>query len=205
MIKNLPKKIYFLLDLKNQQDIILLASINMSQIITLKPLGETLKDAGLISTPQIEVALHDHQYYQDMRLGEILASRGWIKQETADFFAEEWVNLINQRAKHPLGFYFKKASLLNDTQIRSILEEQRQNLLRFGSTAVIKGFLKQSTVDFFLENLFPEQAKTTYFKNTIISTSKHIKSSPNQPEIDYITKEDITQWVILSTKHLTRR
>lgn len=173
------------------------ASIDMSQIITLKPLGETLKHAGLISAPQIEVALRDHEYYQDMRLGEILASRGWIKQETADFFAEEWVNLINQKANHPLGFYLKKASLLNDGQIQSILDEQRQNFLRFGTTAVIKGFLKQSTVDFFLKNLFPDQVARSHFKQTMASNYN------NQSKADYITQEDITQWVILSSKHLT--
>ena len=178
----------------------------MSQIITLKPLGETLKHAGLISTPQIEVALRDHEYYQDMRLGEILASRGWIKQETADFFAEEWINLINQKANHPLGFYLKKASLLNDRQIQSILDEQKQNFLRFGTTAVIKGFLKQSTVDFFLKNLFPYQAVRSHFKQTIVPNhnQENVASNYKQAKAeDYITKEDITQWVILSTKHLT--
>ena len=129
-----------------------------------------------------------------MRFGEILALRGWIGQETADFFAEEWLNIINQQRKHPLGFYLKKASLLNDTQIELILEEQKKNFLRFGTTAVIKGFLKQNTVDFFLENLFPHQASASPFRNGSVQTP---------PGDDYISDDDITHWVILSAKNLT--
>ena len=62
----------------------------MSKFITFKPIGEILQEAGLITSPQLQVALRDQTYYQDMRLGEILALRGWVGQETADFFAQEW-------------------------------------------------------------------------------------------------------------------
>ena len=69
----------------------------MSKFITFKPIGEILKDAALITSPQLEVALRDQTYYEDMRLGEILALRGWIEQDTADFFAQEWFKLVNKR------------------------------------------------------------------------------------------------------------
>ncbi|HEY9768904.1 MAG TPA: hypothetical protein V6C71_10480 [Coleofasciculaceae cyanobacterium] len=61
----------------------------MSKFVTFKPIGEILQEADLITSPQLEVALRDQNYYQDMRLGEILALRGWIKQDTADFFVQE--------------------------------------------------------------------------------------------------------------------
>ena len=51
-----------------------------------KPIGELLTSAGLISEGQLQTALYDQQAYQDMRLGEILATRGWLHQKTADFF-----------------------------------------------------------------------------------------------------------------------
>ena len=129
----------------------------MSKFITFKPIGEILQEAALISHPQLEVALRDRAYYEDMRLGEILALRGWIKQDTADFFAEDWFKLVNRRIDRPIGFYLNKAGLLSDSDIATILQEQHLNSLRFGDTAIKKGLLKPNTVNFFLQNLFPSQ------------------------------------------------
>jgi hypothetical protein len=51
-----------------------------------KPLGSYLIDAGLITPGQIEVALNDQQVMDGgMRFGEILVTRGWIKQQTLDY------------------------------------------------------------------------------------------------------------------------
>ena len=164
----------------------------MSKIITLKPIGEILQEAGLITSPQLDVALRDQIYYlreqiyyEDMRLGEILALRGWIKQDTADFFAQEWFRLINNRREHPLGFYLKKAGLLSEQDIEIILLEQYKNYLRFGDTAVKQGLIKQNTINFFLQNLFPSQLK---------NMPKIRPYSQQQPE-NQITKDDITYWV----------
>ena len=57
-------------------------------IIQPKPLGLVLQEANLLAVPQIQLALRDQISYPYLRLGEILAMRGWIKQETADFFAQ---------------------------------------------------------------------------------------------------------------------
>ncbi|MGK7886357.1 MAG: hypothetical protein AB4057_17260, partial [Crocosphaera sp.] len=55
-----------------------------------KPLlGEILRDADLITEAQLQTVLRDQQEYKDQKIGEILALRGWLKQETVDFFAEE--------------------------------------------------------------------------------------------------------------------
>jgi hypothetical protein len=68
-------------------------------------LGELLQAASLISAAQIEVALYDSYYYEHLRLGEILALRGWIGQKTADFFADRWWELQSQSETYPLGYY----------------------------------------------------------------------------------------------------
>ncbi|MGF1538942.1 MAG: hypothetical protein ACFCU5_00595 [Pleurocapsa sp.] len=187
----------------------------MSKLIRTKPLGEILKNAGLISEPQIAVALNDQNCYQDMRFGEILALRGWIDANTADFFVEEWWDLINNEKKYPLGFYLKKAGLLTEEQINLVLKEQHNTLLRFGTTAVLKGLLKQETVDFFLNNLFPEQvskrnvAPTTFGQkfpkntNREIITREKLVSEEIAINQDRITKDDITHWVVLSTQKIT--
>lgn len=125
----------------------------MLQKLLIKPLGVILQEAGLVSASQIEVALHDQTLYHDLRLGEILSLRGWLKQETADFFAEHWSNLLRNQQKQPLGYYLKSAGLLDEEQISIILNEQQQISLRFGALAVLNGWLNQKTIDFFLDYL----------------------------------------------------
>ncbi|CCQ62576.1 hypothetical protein [Crocosphaera watsonii] len=66
-------------------------------------LGETLRDAGLITEAQLQTVLRDKQEYKEQKVGEILALRGWLKQETVDFFAEEWTRCLEQGAKYPIG------------------------------------------------------------------------------------------------------
>ncbi len=171
----------------------------MSNSNLIKPIGEILQNAGLITPSQIEVALHDQTYHQDMRIGEILALRGWIEQKTVDFFVQEWWNLLRLKDQQPLGFYLKKASLLTDQQIEMILAEQNQICLRFGATAVLKGFLQQNTLDFFLTNLFPEQALLSPY------ITRHFENPKETIHKDYISKEDIAYWVRLSEQTVTTR
>lgn len=119
-----------------------------------KPLGQILIETGLISIGQIELALKEQEECS-MRIGEILVSHGWIKQETVDFFGEEWLKLL-EADKQPLVYYFKKAALLDREQINAIfkLQKLKHKKVRFHRLAVEQGYLKQKTVDFFLAYLF---------------------------------------------------
>lgn len=164
----------------------------MSKFITFKPIGTILQEADLITSPQLEVALRDQAYYEDMRLGEILALRGWIKQDTADFFVQDWFKLINRRIDHPIGFYLNKAGLISESDIQTILKEQHLNSLRFGDTAIKKGLLKPSTMNFFLQNLFPSQ----------LNNANQFAPKTEHQEGDRITKDDITYWVTMSSAKL---
>lgn len=165
----------------------------MSKFITFKPIGEILAEADLITRPQLEVALRDQIYNDNMLLGEILALRGWIKQDTADFFVREWFKIVNQRIEHPIGFYLNKAGLLSEEDIQKILAEQRKKSLRFGDTAVQKGLLKPSTVNFFLQNLYPSQ----------LQNSRRAAREIQQRQENQITNEDITYWVTMSSQKLS--
>ena len=165
----------------------------MSKFITFKPIGETLQEAGLITTPQLEVALRDQTYYEDMRLGEILALRGWIKQDTADFFVQEWYRIVNQRREHPIGFYLRKAGLLSEQDIRIILTEQHKLSLRFGDTAIKQGLIKSNTVEFFIQNLFPSQT----------SVKRDLAEKKRKEQESKISREDITYWVNLTSDRMT--
>jgi hypothetical protein len=48
-----------------------------------------------------------------------------------------------------LDYYLQQAALLDEKQIKIILQEPKQLWVRFGSVAVLKGWLKQETLDFF--------------------------------------------------------
>lgn len=144
----------------------------MPQRFSPKPLGSILWEAGLVTPAQIEVALQDQQYYR-LPLGEILALHGWIQQKTADFFVETWPTVVIASYIQPLGHYLQSAALLNEEQIQQILLEQKQLGVRFGALAVLKGWVKQQTVDYFLENLVPQAKEFSDFqpKNTGSATT----------------------------------
>jgi hypothetical protein len=137
--------------------------IVVPQSSSTKPLGNILQEADLVSASQIELALQDRTCYQDLRIGEILALRGWLKQETADFFVQQWPALLQQKQQMPLGYYLRAAGLLDEEQIRLLLSEQGRIGLRLGALAVLKGWLKPATLEFFLKYLCPDRQSESPF------------------------------------------
>ncbi len=120
------------------------------------PIGQLLKRAGLISTEQVEEILQEQAYQRHLRFGDLLARRGWVKPETVDFFAEQLPKLATAHPQQPLGQYLKKAALLNDDQITRILNYQNQTGMKFGEIAVLKGWVKQETIDWFVDTVTDE-------------------------------------------------
>lgn len=55
-----------------------------SGLVPRKRLGGYLVEAGLLTPAQVDVALND-QKITGMRFGEILAARGWVKQQTIEY------------------------------------------------------------------------------------------------------------------------
>ncbi|HEY9846959.1 MAG TPA: hypothetical protein V6D03_12285, partial [Candidatus Caenarcaniphilales bacterium] len=55
---------------------------------TIKRLGSYLVEAGLLTPEQLNLALAD-QAESGTRLGEVLAEKGWIKQQTIDYLMEK--------------------------------------------------------------------------------------------------------------------
>jgi hypothetical protein len=152
----------------------------MSKNFSPKPLGLILREAGLITPAQVEVALQDQQYYC-LPFGEILSLHGWIRQETADFFAEAWPTLFLSSYLQPLGYYLRSAALLSDEQIQLILEEQKQLGIRFGALAVLKGWVSQTTIDYFLENLVADAKSVSDFQHKNVASRSF--SSPEKKEL----------------------
>lgn len=125
---------------------------------TTQPLGELLVSAGLISADQLRLALHNQTIpgYENFRIGEILSLRGWVKQDTCDFFATRWPELLRNLSvseRQKIGFYLLEAHLLTPQQKIKILEIQQYRNALFGQIAATQGFVKQQTVDFFVTQL----------------------------------------------------
>ncbi len=56
--------------------------------VRIKRIGGYLVDAGLLTPAQVNMALDD-QKVNGLRLGEILAARGWVKQQTIEYLMEK--------------------------------------------------------------------------------------------------------------------
>jgi serine phosphatase RsbU (regulator of sigma subunit) len=130
-----------------------------------KTLGELLQEAGLVSPWQIESALQTKMEHPELRIGEIMAQKNLIKPKTADFFAQDLAKAVVAAEKNALGYYLQQAAILEREQIEIILSEQRASGIRFGTVAVFQGFIKSTTLDFFLTNLFPEESNVSPFIN----------------------------------------
>jgi type IV secretory pathway VirB10-like protein len=75
-----------------------------SSLTGVKRLGGYLVEAGLLSTAQVDVALNDQQA-TGMRFGEVLAARGWVKQQTIEYLMKKVVlperQSLKQRSAQP--------------------------------------------------------------------------------------------------------
>ena len=133
-----------------------------------KPIGEILEEAGLINKTQVQVALNDQNIYGDfnLRLGEILVLHGWLPEKTADFFGEQIKSLAVHKEKKQIGKYFYEAGLLSEEDIQTILDEQEKLGIKFGAVAVLRGYVKQKTLDFFLKYFFSESYHHNNFSDT---------------------------------------
>lgn len=143
-------------------------------------IGELLQQAGLITEAQLAVAIQD-QLFSGMRLGEILATRQWVKQETIDFFVDQWPELQLAPPDWKLGDYLEAAALLDRSQVEALLAEQKRTGMRFGSLAVLNGWIKQSTLDFFIQALAPERQSDQPF----------MRKDRSQPSPSYSTANTI--------------
>lgn len=133
--------------------------------IKTKPLGELLREADLVSPWQLESALEAKLQYPELKIGEILAQQKIIKSETADFFVQDWIKAVIEPQKNALGYYLQQAAILDPEQIEHVLAKQKTSGVRFGTVAVLQGYIKSTTLDFFLTNLYPEESERSPFVN----------------------------------------
>ncbi|MGF1539592.1 MAG: tetratricopeptide repeat protein [Pleurocapsa sp.] len=165
----------------------------MAKTLIVKPLGLVLQKADLISPEQVKIALEERNNLPDRRIGEIMVLKGWIHQQTADFFAEQWPKLLLKKQQPPIGQYLKAAGLIDEELITNILQEQRSNGIKFGALAVSKGIVSFKTLNFFLEQL--ELVKS---QKQVRIALPHLKQFEELNQIEsYILYNDICDPVAL--------
>lgn len=92
---------------------------------TEKPLGIYLVEAGIITPKQVKIALEEQKLSQDRRLGEILASHGWVEQQTIDYIVEKII--LPERQTQPKQLSYSgayqsdrtKSFVRNDAEVES--------------------------------------------------------------------------------------
>ncbi len=161
--------------------------------IVIKPLGKVLEQVGLISDVQIRIALEIQSKDHQVKFGTILVSQGILKQKTVDFFAEQFPKLLQQPKTQPLGYYLQEASLLDAQQIETLLEEQKQTKQLFGELVVKKGWLKEKTLNFFLQYLGQEKNQVQLLSPSQqeIINSLHLETKAADP---YALMKEVFFW-----------
>ena len=167
-----------------------------------KRIGEILTDAHLVTQGQLQVALYDQQAFSSHRLGEIFVMRGWLKQQTVDFFADQWRILCNCPTRQSLGTYLIEAGLLTEDAVNQIIADQRHNGYRFGANAVLRGFIHQETLDYFLKELFPEKSHDAPIVfneklNQQLKAKRTIPPTPRSPQTN--TSPKTNQFILRET------
>lgn len=66
---------------------------------TEKPLGVYLVEAGIVTPEQVKIALNEQNLSQRQRLGEILASHGWVEQQTIEYLVDKVIFPERQTTK----------------------------------------------------------------------------------------------------------
>jgi hypothetical protein len=95
----------------------------------IKRLGDYLVEAGLLTQAQIEVALAD-QATTNLRFGEVLIRRGWVKEETIEYLMKKVI--LPERTGHSNTTSYLESSrnlLKTLLKIRSSLQSSNSLLL----------------------------------------------------------------------------
>ena len=161
--------------------------------VVVKPLGQVLERAGLISEVQLRTALELQSQGYRVNLGKILVKQGILTKKTVDFFAEQWPQLCQQTQTKSLGYYLQAAALLDSQQIEALLEEQKHSKRRWGELALEKGWLREKTVHFFLQYLETTEKKRQLScpDQVEIIQSLHLETKSADP---YSLLKEVFEW-----------
>jgi hypothetical protein len=116
------------------------------------PIGRVLQQAGLVNPEHIRAARSDQE--ESWRpLGEILAERGVVQKQTVDFFVNEWPKIQDGVKQTKLEQCLLAAGLVTVDQLEDSTKEAEQSGLGIESIFILKGWVNETTINFFREHL----------------------------------------------------
>lgn len=116
------------------------------------PIGRVLQQAGLVSPEHIKAARSDQE--KSWRpLGEILVERGIIQKQTVDFFVNHWPKIQSGVKRAKLEQCLMDAGLITAEQWEDSVQEKEQSGLGIESIFILKGWVNETTINFFREHL----------------------------------------------------
>jgi len=164
----------------------------MAKTIIDKDLHFRLKEAGLISKAQIEIAQQDRLQHPNLELEEILTLRGWLKPKTLNFFANQIIELIKNSQTITLKEFIESAALLEPQQINNLIKLEEKTGINFDTLLIKSQSINKATISFFQKYLttnsqelanqkLSASTKANYQKNSAILSEK--KSQVKQQQI----------------------
>jgi len=100
--------------------------------IGLKPLGQYLVEAGLLAPAQVTVALND-QSVTGLRFGEILSKRGWVREQTIEYFMDKVIEPERRSLRQSMAVATQRTSAARAAVPAS---PHRKGFVRSASTSV---------------------------------------------------------------------
>uniref|UniRef100_B8HZB7 Cyclic nucleotide-binding domain-containing protein n=1 Tax=Cyanothece sp. (strain PCC 7425 / ATCC 29141) TaxID=395961 RepID=B8HZB7_CYAP4 len=87
--------------------------------------------------------------------------------------------LVFQKGMKPIGNYLVEAGLLCQAQVETILRDQEYSGLQFGEVAVLRGWVKQQTIEFLFNKIvLPEREA---FKSCLARKARQAEPQAIQP------------------------
>jgi N-acetylglucosaminyldiphosphoundecaprenol N-acetyl-beta-D-mannosaminyltransferase len=118
-------------------------------------IGQLLQEARLLTPEQVEKILYIKQSSPQKRFGEIVVQQGWLTAQTVDFFAELLTGRLSD-CPWSMSRYLKQSGLLDDRQIKALVQHAKQSGIPLGELAVHQGLLKPETLEVILEYITPQ-------------------------------------------------
>lgn len=138
------------------------------------PIGFTLQRAGLISPEQLVQVREIQAQSRHVLFGEVLVERGWLSQQTVEFFAERLPKLVNLRDQLPESHYLELSGLVDPDSLALLTQEQRQTNLSLFDLAVHRGVLAEATAEFLRDLLGLPPSRRRSVKRLTAPTKKGV-------------------------------
>ncbi len=109
-----------------------------------RPIGNILKERGLVQDPQIREALREQEKLRTRRIGEILSESGQIARETLELTLQDPAVLVKVPAKARVGDILIAAGLVTRAQVEEALATQEAGKRkRVGELLIEKGLITE--------------------------------------------------------------